>query len=181
MGRPCIGSWVTYGLGCEAENLPAFVVMATTGDLKGGPPVYDHGFLPGTYQPTMLRNAGSPVLYLEAPGDADGPDRRGLIDMVQSLNREHLAARGPFVDDLTSRIASYELAFRMQAAVPEAVDLSRETQATKALYGLDEPDSAKFGTDCLIARRLVERGVRFVQIFTGSAGAGRLGRRARRE
>jgi uncharacterized protein (DUF1501 family) len=171
MGRPCLGSWVTYGLGSESEDLPAFVVMATTGDLKGGPPVYDHGFLPGTFQPTVLRNAGAPVLYLDAPGAASDSSRRELMSMVQWLNRDHLANRGSFIDDLSSRIASYELAFRMQAAVPEAVDLSRESKATRALYGLDESSSAKFAADCLIARRLVERGVRFVQIFTGSAGS----------
>jgi hypothetical protein len=142
--------------------------MATTGDVKGGPPVFGHGFLPGTYQPTVLRNTGSPVLYLDAPG---GPARqRDVLDMVQWLNREHLSAR-PGADDLASRIASYELAFRMQSAVPEAVDLSRETEATRRLYGLDDPVSTRFGTFCLLARRLVERGVRFVQIFTGSAGA----------
>jgi uncharacterized protein (DUF1501 family) len=168
MGRPCLGSWVTYGLGSEADDLPAFVVMATTGDVKGGPPVYDHGFLPGTYQPTVLRNAGSPVLYLEG---GDGPGDRAVLDMAQWLNREHRAARGEGADDLSSRIASYELAFRMQAAVPEAVDLTRETEVTKDLYGLDDPVSARFGADCLIARRLVERGVRFVQVFTGSSGA----------
>jgi hypothetical protein len=171
MGRPCLGSWVTYGLGSESDNLPAFVVMATTGDVKGGPPVFDHGFLPGTYQPTVLRNAGSPVLYLDAPPGTARTDQRQVLDLVQWLNREHQAARGQDVDDLSSRIASYELAFRMQSAVPDAVDLSKETRATKRLYGLDDPVSAKFGTDCLLARRLVERGVRFVQIFTGSAGA----------
>ncbi len=170
MGHPCLGSWVTYGLGSEADNLPSFVVMATTGDVKGGPPVYGNGFLPGTCQPTVLRNAGSPVLYLEPPPDrASG--RRDVLDMAQWLNREHRAARGPDTDDLSSRIASYELAFRMQSAVPDAVDLSRETQATKELYGLNDPVSARFGTSCLLARRLVERGVRFVQVFTGSAGA----------
>jgi uncharacterized protein (DUF1501 family) len=171
MGHPCLGSWVTYGLGSESENLPAFVVMATTGDVKGGPPVYDHGFLPGTYQPTVLRNAGSPVLYLDAPGDRTVSGQREVLDLVQWLNQGHRAARGEDVDDLSSRIASYELAFRMQSAVPDAVDLSQETKATKELYGLGDPVSAQFGTDCLIARRLVERGVRFVQIFTGSAGA----------
>jgi uncharacterized protein (DUF1501 family) len=174
MGHPCLGSWVTYGLGSESENLPAFVVMATTGDVKGGPPVFGHGFLPGTYQPTVLRNAGSPVLYLEPPVGHRGPQadgQRGVLDLVQWLNEEHRAARGEDVDDLSSRIASYELAFRMQAAVPEAVDFSKETKATKELYGLNDPIAVKFGTDCLIARRLVERGVRFVQIFTGSAGA----------
>jgi hypothetical protein len=165
-----------------AEDLPAFGVMATTADVKGGPPVYGNGFLPGTYQPTVLRNAGSPVLYLDAPGPraspspplGEGPGVRGqraVLDFVQSLNREHRAARGEDVDELSARIASYELAFRMQSAVPEAVDLARETKATWDLYGLDDRLSAKFGTSCLLARRLVERGVRFVQIFTGSGGA----------
>jgi hypothetical protein len=171
MGRPCLGSWVTYGLGSVSENLPAFVVMATTGDVKGGPPVFGHGFLPGTYQPTVLRNAGSPVLYLDAPAKQATKGQREVLDLVQWLNREHQAARGADVDDLSARIASYELAFRMQSAVPDAVDLAREPRATRTLYGLDDPLSVKFGTDCLIARRLVERGVRFVQIFTGSGGA----------
>jgi uncharacterized protein (DUF1501 family) len=170
MGNPCLGSWATYGLGSPSDNLPAFVVMATTGDVKGGPPVYGHGFLPGTYQPTVLRSTGSPVLYLDPPAGARAGQRE-VLDLVQWLNGEHRAARGEDVDDLSSRIASYELAFRMQSAVPDAVDLGQETQATKALYGLDDPLSARFGRDCLIARRLVERGVRFVQIFTGSAGA----------
>ena len=171
MGHPCLGSWVTYGLGSISENLPAFVVMATTGDVKGGPPVFDHGFLPGTFQPTMLRNAGSPVLYLDPPGGRPPAKQRDLLEMVQWLNQEHRAARGEDVDDLSSRITSYELAFRMQNAVPDAVDLGQETKRTKDLYGLDDPKSARFGTSCLLARRLVERGVRFVQIFTGSGGA----------
>jgi hypothetical protein len=170
MGKPCLGSWVTYGLGSDSENLPAFVVMATTGDVKGGPPVYGHGFLPGNFEPTVLRNTGSPVLYLDAPLGA-AAQQRDVIDMAQWLNQRHRAARGADVDDLSSRIASYELAFRMQSAVPEAVSLAGETRATRTLYGLDEPLSARFGTSCLLARRLVERGVRFVQIFTGSAGA----------
>jgi hypothetical protein len=170
MGRPSLGSWVTYGLGSESENLPAFVVMQTTGDVKGGPPVYGRGFLPGTYQPTILRNTGSPVLYLDPPDHQDVSDQRRILDMSQWLNQQHMLARGEDVDDLSSRIASYELAFRMQCAVPEAVDLSRESEATKEMYGLNDKTSARFGADCLIARRLVERGVRFVQIFTGSAG-----------
>ncbi len=171
MGHPCLGSWVTYGLGRESENLPAFVVMATTDDVKGGPPVYGHGFLPGTYQPTVLRGAGSPVLYLNPPGRRPASAEREVLDMVQWLNHRHRAERGADVDDLSARIASYELAFRMQSAVPEAVDLSRETEATRRLYGLDDPVSHRFGTACLLARRLIERGVRFVQIFTGSGGA----------
>jgi uncharacterized protein (DUF1501 family) len=169
MGKPCLGSWVTYGLGSVSQDLPAFVVMATTGDVKGGPPVYGNGFLPGVYQPTLLRNAGSPVLYLNAPGRA-GSDR-DVLDLAQWLNRKHRDERGEGVDDLSARIASYELAFKMQSAVPDAVDLSKESRATKKLYGLEEPISARFGTACLLARRLVERGVRFVQLFTGSGGA----------
>jgi uncharacterized protein (DUF1501 family) len=170
MGRPSMGSWVCYGLGSPAENLPAFVVLATTGDVKGGPPVYSNGFLPGVYQPTMLRNSGAPVLYLDPPGKAGTRDR-DVLDMAQWLNRRHRSERGAGTDDLSARIASYELAFRMQSAVPDAVDLSKETRATKKMYGLEEPISARFGTACLLARRLVERGVRFVQLFTGSGGA----------
>ncbi|HSZ59667.1 MAG TPA: DUF1501 domain-containing protein [Tepidisphaeraceae bacterium] len=172
MGRPSLGSWVTYGLGSESENLPAFVVMQTTGDVKGGPPVYGRGFLPGTYQPTILRNTGSPVLYLDPPDRQDLADQRRILDMSQWLNQQHMLARGEDVDDLSSRISSYELAFRMQSAVPDAVDLSQESAATREMYGLNDTMSAKFGADCLIARRLVERGVRFVQIFTGSGGMG---------
>jgi uncharacterized protein (DUF1501 family) len=170
MGHPCLGSWTTYGLGSESENLPAFVVMATTGDVKGGPPVYGRGFLPGTFEPTVLRTTGSPLLYLDPPSEHAGSQRE-VLDLVQQLNEEHRAVRGPDVGDLSARIASYELAYRMQSAAPEAVDLSQETKATTELYGLNDPLSAKFGTDCLLARRLIERGVRFVQIFTGSAGA----------
>jgi hypothetical protein len=171
MGRPCLGSWVTYGLGSESENLPAFVVMANTGDTKGGPPVYGRGFLPGAYQPTLLRNTGSPVLYLDRPKDRTAEDQRQVLDMAQWLNGRHMAGRGRDVDDLSARIASYELAFRMQSAVPDAVDLAGESEATREMYGLNEEISRRFGTNCLIARRLVERGVRFVQVFTGSAGA----------
>jgi uncharacterized protein (DUF1501 family) len=171
MGRPSLGSWVTYGLGSESDNLPSFVVMETTGDVKGGPPVIGRGFLPGTYQPTILRNSGSPVLYLNAPDGAEASDQRRILDMSQWLNDRHKSAHGSDVDDLSSRIASYELAFRMQSAVPEAIDLSRESAATREMYGINDKTSAKFGTDCLIARRLIERGVRFIQIFTGSSGS----------
>ena len=167
MGFPSLGSWVTYGLGSESDNLPAFVVMTTTGSVKGGPPVYGRGFLPGTYQPTVLRNSGSPVLYLDSP---EPSGQRDILDLTQSLNRIHLQAR-PLDDALSSRIASYELAFRMQAAVPEAMDLSRETAATRELFGVDDALCGPLAKNCLIARRLVERGVRFVQIFTGGAGA----------
>src|SRR5260370_24905776 len=113
MARPCIGSWVTSGLGSVSENLPAFVVMATTGNTKGGPPVYGHGFLPGTYQPTVLRNSGSPVLYLEAPKEFESADQREVLDLVQWMNEQHARERGADTEDLAARIASYELAFRM--------------------------------------------------------------------
>jgi uncharacterized protein (DUF1501 family) len=170
MGHPCLGSWVTYGLGSVSENLPAFVVMTNTGSVKGGPPVYGRGFLPGTYQPTVLRNSGSPVLYLDPPKGLARADQREMLDLVQWLNQNHLQSRGADVDDLSARVASYELAFRMQGAVPEAVDLGTESKATRELYGLDDPISGVYATNCLLARRLVERGVRFVQIFTGGAG-----------
>jgi uncharacterized protein (DUF1501 family) len=169
MGRPCMGSWVTFGLGSVSENLPAFVVMATTNNTKGGPPVYGHGFLPGTYQPTVLRNSGSPILYLDALNKS--ADQRGILDFTQWLNREHQSARGGDTNDLDARIDSYELAFRMQAAVPDAVDLSKESAVTRELYGVDDAISGTYARSCLRARRLVERGVRFVQIFTGSAGS----------
>jgi uncharacterized protein (DUF1501 family) len=170
MGHPCLGSWVTYGLGSVSENLPAFVVMTNTGSVKGGPPVYGRGFLPGTYQPTVLRNTGSPILYLDPPNGLARSEQRAVLDFAQLLNEEHRQPRGADTDDLSARIASYELAFRMQSAVPEAVDLSKETQATRDLYGLDDPISGVYATNCLLARRLVERGVRFVQIFTGGGG-----------
>lgn len=169
MGRPCMGSWVTFGLGSVSENLPAFVVMATTNNTKGGPPVYGHGFLPGTFQPTVLRNSGSPVLYLQK-SESTGSERAAL-DLVQWLNQEHKNARPGPTEDLEARIASYELAYRMQAAVPDAVDLEKESPATRELYGIDDPISGTYAKSCLRARRLVERGVRFVQIFTGSAGS----------
>ncbi len=171
MGHPSVGSWVTYGLGSVSENLPAFVVMTTTGNVKGGPPTYGRGFLPGVFQPATLRNNGSPVLYLEKPRELARASQREILDFTQELNHAHQAARGEDTDDLFSRIASYELAFRMQAAVPEAVDITKESEATRALYGVDDPVAGVYAKNCLIARRLVERGVRFVQIFTGSAGS----------
>jgi uncharacterized protein (DUF1501 family) len=171
MGRPCMGSWVTYGLGSVSDNLPAFVVMATTNNTKGGPPVYGRGFLPGTYQPTVLRNSGEPVLYLNSAADEGPHHQREMLDLVQWMNEKHAAERGVETDDLAARIASYELAYRMQSAVPDAVEIAKETVATRELYGVDDPISGTYARSCLRARRLVERGVRFVQIFTGSAGA----------
>jgi len=167
MGHPCLGSWTAYGLGSASENLPAFVVMATTGNVKGGPPTYGRGFLPGTYQPTVLRHSGSPVLYLDPPKELAHANQREMLNFVQWLNENHARERGDDTDDLSARIAAYELAYRMQAAVPEAVDLRQESQATRDLYGVDDPIAGTYARSCLMARRLVERGVRFVQIYSG--------------
>src|SRR5438128_9574836 len=139
--------------------------MADTGDVKGGPPVFGRGFLPGTYQPTVLRNAGSPVLYLDPPADRGAADQRELLDMVQWMNQRHVADRGQGVDDLSSRIASYELAFRMQSAVPDAVDVSGESEAMREMYGLNDKVSARFGPNGLWRRGRGRRGVRLVRFL----------------
>ena len=166
MGYPSLGSWVTYGLGSESENLPAFVVMAQPqGTPEGGAPCWSSGFLPASVQGTLFRPGATPIVNL-APDDPafDRPRQRRLLDYLQTLNRKHTA---PGDTELEARIASYELAFRMQAEAPEAVDLTKESPETRALYGLDKAATAEFGTRCLIARRLVERGVRFVQLYSG--------------
>ncbi len=179
-GYPSLGAWLSYGLGCETENLPAFVVML---DPRGGPttgaPNWSSGFMPASHQGTVLRSEGAPVLNLR-PGDGrTAAMQRDQIDFIQGLNRAHLKGR-PDYAGLAARIASYELAFRLQTTAPEALDLSRESAATRFAYGLDEPKGdhslalgpAPFGRRCLIARRLVERGVRFVQIYSGGGAAG---------
>jgi hypothetical protein len=170
MGKPSLGSWVGYGLGTENQNLPAFVVLPDPGGgIKGGPPAYGAGFLPASYQGTLMRGGSSPILDLRSSGGLSDLQQRGLLDLIGQLNAHHKEMQG---DDLevAARIQSYELAYRMQAAAPEAVELARETEETKRLYGLDDPRSAEFGTRCLLARRLVERGVRFVQLFSGDVG-----------
>lgn len=170
MGRPSLGAWCTYGLGSEAEDLPGYVVMRD-GPLKGGPETYGAGFLPAVHQATELRSVSPSILHLERAPTAPALDTRRLLDFAQSLNRRHAAAR-PDDDRLSARIAAGELAFRMQSAAPEAIDLARETAATKRLYGLDRDETRAFGTQCLIARRLVERGVRFVQLYHGGGDVG---------
>lgn len=166
LGRPSLGSWVVYGLGCEADNLPAYVVMLE-GSIKAGPPAYGAGFLPAMYQGTTLRSEGSPILNIRRPDSIGAEDQRGMLDVLKKLNERHLSTRA---DDssLAARIESYELAFRMQMAAPGLVDLGQETQATRKLYGLDDPVTEDYGLKCLLARRMVERGVRFVQIYSGS-------------
>jgi len=164
MGRPSLGSWLTYGLGSESKNLPAFVVM-NDGPLKPGPGVWGNGYLPTRYQGTNIKSGPSPIANLQPPREMSGVDQRKTLDLAQWLNRHHHEQR-PSDTDLEARIASYELAYRMQSAAPEAVDLSRETKATRELYG------GGFGQQCLVARRLVERGVRMVQIYHGCGGGG---------
>ena len=167
MGRPCLGSWALYGLGTESRNMPAFVVMPDPGGwVKGGAPAWGPGFLPSAYQGTLVRGGANPVLHLEQPKDVTTEQQRKTLDLINQLNQEHLAQRGDD-SELSARIAAYELAFRMQAHAPEVVDVSKETTATRTLYGLDQKETAEFGLRCLLARRMVERGVRFVQLYCG--------------
>ncbi len=160
--RPSLGSWVYYGLGSENDDLPGFIVMKA-GE-TGRPVAWSSGFLPARFQGTVVGATGIPNVAL--PAGLRPPERQAQLELIEGLNRHHLE-RGMADSELEARIRSYELAFRMQAAAPEAFDLSRETQATKAFFGLDRPDTAEFGTLCLLARRFVERGVRFVQIRSG--------------
>ena len=167
MGRPSLGSWVSYGLGTENRDLPAFVVLPDpTGGIKGGPPAWGSGYLPATYQGATMRPGKNPILNLRPPAGISGAGQRAMLDFIQRRNAEHLAARD-HDDELSARIAAYELAFRMQAAAPALVDLAGETDETRRLYGIGEAETDEFGTRCLLARRMVERGVRFVQLYSG--------------
>ena len=167
MGRPSLGSWVSYGLGTENDSLPAFVVLPDPGGgVKGGPPAWGNGYLPATFQGTTFRPGATPIVDL-APQPAISPaQQRETLELVRSLNRRHLEERGSD-SVLEARIEAYELAFRMQAAAPDVVDLDDETSETLALYGVGEKETDEFGQRCLLARRLVERGVRFVQLYSG--------------
>lgn len=166
-GDPAVGAWVTYGLGTENENLPGFVVLPRTSYPQGGAGNWSNGFLPATYQGTPLRASGSPVLDLNQPAGISRARMRSNLDLLNALNQQHLEAR---VDrsDLEARIQSYELAFRMQAEVPGILDLEGETQTTLDSYGIGDPKTEAFGRKCLLARRLVEKGVRFVQAYAGN-------------
>jgi hypothetical protein len=165
-GRPSLGSWVTYGLGTENQNLPAFVVMSD-GSTKSGPPAYGAGFLPAVYQGTVFRSGESPILYLKNPDGVTPPVQRETLDFINKIDRIQERTR-PNDSTLDARIASYELAWRMQSSAPDAVDLAKETEATKKLYGIGETVTDDFGRKCLLARRLVERGVRFVELISGT-------------
>lgn len=168
-GSPAMGSWVNYGLGTVNEDLPGYVVML---DPAGGPisgaKNWSSGYMPATLGGTLFKGQGAPILNLGRQPGMTEPVQRRLIDSIRSANARHEQSRMGN-DDLSSRIAGYELAFRMQASAPEAVDLSGEDQRTHAMYGIDRPDTKDFGTRCLLARRLVERGVRFVQLYSGGA------------
>lgn len=167
-GRPSLGAWVSYGLGTENENLPGFVVLLDNDrEPPGGNRVWGTGFMPATFQGTRFRNGRVPVLHLTPPAELGDRQQRSKLDFIQQLNRHHLDERAGDAE-LEARIASYELAFRMQAEAPEAVDLTEETAETQALYGMDDKATAPFGRNCLLARRLVERGVRFIQLYSGS-------------
>lgn len=166
-GRPSLGSWVTYGLGTENQNLPAFVVMQDKGTVVNGPRNWGTGFMPAVYQGTALQKSGPPLANLDAPAHVSDQQRRTQLDFLTRLNRQHQLGREDNTE-LEARIRSYELAYQMQSHAPEAVDLQQETEETESLYGLDQKQTATFGRMCLLARRMVERGVRFVQLYHGA-------------
>jgi len=164
-GRPAWGSWVVYGLGSMRRELPAYVVLSDPGGLPvDGTKNWSSGFLPAIYQGTPFRSTGSPVLNLDTPADVFPTARRRQLAFLDELNGAHLR-RHPENSELQARIANFELAARMQTSVPSALDISSETQATQEMYGLNNPETAEYGKRCLMARRLVEQGVRFVQVF----------------
>jgi len=166
-GRPSMGAWVSYGLGSECENLPAFVVMISPGQGGGGQPLYDRlwgsGFLPSRYQGVKFRSIGDPVLYLSDPDGFPKENRRAYLDALGTLNGGKLEETGD--PEIATRIAQYEMAFKMQSSVPELTDLSKEPESTFTLYGEDARKPGTFAYNCLLARRLAERGVRFMQLY----------------
>lgn len=170
MGFPSIGSWISYGLGAETKNLPAFVVLYDThGAPFGGPANWSAGFMPASYQGTVFRASGTPIVDLNPPASIDASQQRARLDLLHKLN-DLDAATHPGNSELAARIESYELAYRMQGVAPEAVDISRESPVTQKLYGLDNPITEPFARQCIMARRLIERGVRMVQLYHGGLG-----------
>lgn len=164
-GYPSLGSWVTYGLGSESENLPAYVVMPQPeGTPEGGTPCWSAAFLPAVHQGTVFRSGANPILYLKPPPGMTPERQRKALDLLQKFNDLDTLDTDT---ELAARISSYELAFRLQSHAPEAVDLSQEPEHIHKMYGLDQKHTADFGSRCLMARRLVERGVRFVQLYSG--------------
>ena len=161
-GRPSLGSWVVYGLGSESQDLPAFVVMSTGSGISGGSANWSSGFLPTIYTGVRLRNQGDPILNVSSPPGVDARLQRDSLDLMGSLNRRRLQTAGD--PEIATRIASYEMAFRLQTSAPELMDLKKESKATLEMYGAD-PDKPSFARACLLARRMIERGVRFVNIY----------------
>ena len=169
MGHPCVGSWMTYGLGSESDSLPAFVAMSDPkgrGLPKGHAANWGAGFLPSVYQGTHFRPTGEPIDNLNRPKEMNAEQQRRQLDLLKSLNQKHFADN-PFEEELAARIESFELAYRMQSAAPEALAVDKESPATRALYGMDDAKCKHFAAQCLTARRMVERGVRFIQIYSG--------------
>ena len=167
MGKPSFGSWLAYGLGSENQDMPAFVVMPDQGaGIKGGPPAWGSGFLPAQYQGVTIRSGANPILNLQPASPLIARQQREILDLTQQLNRQHRQARDEDAE-LDARIEAYELAFRMQAEAPQVCNLEEETAETLSLYGIDDKATREFGTRCLLARRMVERGVRFVQLYSG--------------
>jgi hypothetical protein len=163
LGHPSVGAWVTYGLGCASADLPAYMVLSD-GGFRGGNVMYQSGFLPAVYQGTLLRDEGAPIQNLRPPAPLGPRRQRALLAQLRRWNERYAADR-PGDSRLEARIANYELAYRMQAAAPDLIDLAREPAAVRGLYGLDQPATARFGKMCLLARRMVERGVRYVQVI----------------
>ena len=166
-GHPSVGSWITYGLGTENENLPGYIVFT---DNRGGPingaPNWSNGYMPASYQGTPFRPTGDPIIDLKPPAGQGLQEQRKWLELVEKLNQKHLD-QNPDDSELSARIYSYELAFRMQTSATDAIDIRKESRATRKLYGLDEQPTEYFGRQALMARRLVERGVRYVQIYSG--------------
>jgi len=161
-GRPCMGSWVLYGLGSDAENLPGFVVLNSAGGLSGGAALYGSGFLPTIYQGVPFRKTGDPVLFLSNPAGVTDKMQRRTLDLIKELNQKHLQEIGD--PEIATRISSFEMAYRMQSSAPELMDVSKESAETLQMYGA-EPGKPSFAMNCLLARRLIERGVRFIQLY----------------
>jgi hypothetical protein len=169
MGSPCVGAWVTYGLGSESQNLPAFIVMYDTlgrGLPKGYAQNWGAGYLPSIFQGTALKPQGAPIDNLFRPADLSDQQQQNQLELLRRLNRRQIAQR-PGESELAARLETFELAYRMQMAAPEALDFNREPQSIQRMYGIDNPRCTHFAKQCLMARRLVERGVRFVQIYSG--------------
>ncbi len=165
-GDPAMGSWVTYGLGSENQDLPGFIVLPEVSYPQGGSPNWGNGFLPAHYQGTPLRPQGTPILDLKPPPGVTTEHQRKNLDLLSRFNHDHLE-KHPWQDDLQARMANYELAFRMQMQVPGILDIDQEDEKTKELYGIGNDDTEVFGRKLLLARRLVEKGVRFIQVYSG--------------